>query len=439
MENKEIYEILKSLNLNKTAESFINEVENIDIKSSSKKGMINKIISHIISSSDSNKQNEIVKINKSKSEGKHKIMNEFLKKVSNNDMRNNNKVITNNIETTEVYKKLFAIMKSNFRFSKFNYKNHHILQISNNKDDCDNAYLENSRRSNSIEGQKFIIGNNISLSDAMNFTSSNNEEPKKEKVKKTDVKNNDIKYDRLKKSKDNKKIIEDNNNSIKQNEILESSVTPVIQVIQKNEGGLISTVEDSYYDEAYENNFSKDEYTEDDDPGFDLYECEEQHFSGTCIKLSQEYDFPNRAIRKLNNKNEIVNAHNKKLEVEESNLIEDMHVIRILDPESVASSLNKGEKTYEVDHLNEKDKKKRKELLPKSTFLPSGDNYYPILYNNTVLDSFSLNIVVDRERTGFEESKDFRVIINSLIAGRYLVLEYLGSAVFSKALKVYFY
>ena len=37
-------------------------------------------------------------------------------------------------------------------------------------------------------------------------------------------------------------------------------------------------------------------------------------------------------------------------------------------------------------------------------------------------------------RTGFEETKDFPIQINSVIAGRYLIQEYLGSAAFSKAI-----
>ena len=46
-----------------------------------------------------------------------------------------------------------------------------------------------------------------------------------------------------------------------------------------------------------------------------------------------------------------------------------------------------------------------------------------------------MKVIVDRERTGFEESKDFKIVINNLIAGRYQILAYLGNAVFSKAVK----
>jgi serine/threonine protein kinase len=46
-------------------------------------------------------------------------------------------------------------------------------------------------------------------------------------------------------------------------------------------------------------------------------------------------------------------------------------------------------------------------------------------------------VVFDREKTGFEETKDFPIVINSIIAGRYQVVEYLGSAAFSKAIQCY--
>ena len=77
--------------------------------------------------------------------------------------------------------------------------------------------------------------------------------------------------------------------------------------------------------------------------------------------------------------------------------------------------------------------------FPKSK---SEDNdYYPVYFNGQFIDSYFLKVVVDRERTGFEESKDFKIIINNLaihnclIAGRYQILGYLGNAAFSKAVK----
>lgn len=75
--------------------------------------------------------------------------------------------------------------------------------------------------------------------------------------------------------------------------------------------------------------------------------------------------------------------------------------------------------------------------LPQWTKFPqSNDSFYPKKYENTVFDSISLKVIVDRERTGFEESKDFAIIIDSVIAARYKVIEFLGTATFSKAIHV---
>ncbi|BBN06295.1 hypothetical protein MPTK1_3g19940 [Marchantia polymorpha subsp. ruderalis] len=52
-------------------------------------------------------------------------------------------------------------------------------------------------------------------------------------------------------------------------------------------------------------------------------------------------------------------------------------------------------------------------------------------------ETFNLKIVHRKNRTGFEENKDFPVVINSVIAGRYHVTEYLGSAAFSKAIQAH--
>ena len=75
---------------------------------------------------------------------------------------------------------------------------------------------------------------------------------------------------------------------------------------------------------------------------------------------------------------------------------------------------------------------------------PSNDTYYPVEYDGVVYDNFNLRVrlglkaqmVFDREKTGFEETKEFQIVINSIVAGRYQIQEYLGSAAFSKAIQV---
>ncbi|KAJ0983908.1 hypothetical protein J5N97_002264 [Dioscorea zingiberensis] len=50
---------------------------------------------------------------------------------------------------------------------------------------------------------------------------------------------------------------------------------------------------------------------------------------------------------------------------------------------------------------------------------------------------FNLRIVHRKNRTGFEESKDMPIVLNSVIGGRYYVTEYLGSAAFSKVVQAH--
>ncbi|XP_057479634.1 uncharacterized protein LOC130766922 isoform X2 [Actinidia eriantha] len=52
-------------------------------------------------------------------------------------------------------------------------------------------------------------------------------------------------------------------------------------------------------------------------------------------------------------------------------------------------------------------------------------------------ETFNLKIVHRKNRTGFEEDKNFHVVLNSVIAGRYHITEHLGSAAFSKAIQAH--
>ncbi len=72
-------------------------------------------------------------------------------------------------------------------------------------------------------------------------------------------------------------------------------------------------------------------------------------------------------------------------------------------------------------------------FLPDDVIYPSSkDSFYPKRCSNTIYDVMQMKVVFDRERTGFEETKEFPIIIGSMIAGRYKVTEFLGSAAFSK-------
>ncbi|CAJ1411169.1 unnamed protein product [Effrenium voratum] len=79
--------------------------------------------------------------------------------------------------------------------------------------------------------------------------------------------------------------------------------------------------------------------------------------------------------------------------------------------------------------------KKERTGRPAPRYPESGDSFYPVELQGIVFDSFNLRIVHERDRTGFEETKDFPIRLNSIVAGRYQVLEYLGSAAFSRAVQ----
>ena len=170
-----------------------------------------------------------------------------------------------------------------------------------------------------------------------------------------------------------------------------------------------------------------EEYQDDDDPGYDLYECDIEYFRDTCQKLSEDNDFPHRGVYKSKYRNY------KQVKIpfaKPPKKIENAKIKLITYSPGEGYKLNNNPNQEEIW----KHSKLSKQLNFPKTKSPD-DNYYPVYYNGQFIDSYSLKVVVDRERTGFEESKDFKIVINNLIAGRYQILGYLGNAAFSKAVK----
>ena len=157
-----------------------------------------------------------------------------------------------------------------------------------------------------------------------------------------------------------------------------------------------------------------EEYVDDDDPGFDLYECYQEYFKETCKKLSEQFDFPRRAIAKTKNKKSNDKDSIKNKDTKPTNEI-NSQIKGVKAKEVGNTNATKGEKLFEVENSIPKIG-----LLPnEAKFLESGDAYYPLQYNNLIYDCFNLKVVIDRERTGFEETKEFKIVINSLVAGKY--------------------
>uniref|UniRef100_A0A2N9GLA1 Protein kinase domain-containing protein n=1 Tax=Fagus sylvatica TaxID=28930 RepID=A0A2N9GLA1_FAGSY len=57
--------------------------------------------------------------------------------------------------------------------------------------------------------------------------------------------------------------------------------------------------------------------------------------------------------------------------------------------------------------------------------------------NEDEFEVFDLRIIHRKNRTGFEENKDLPIVLNTVLAGRYYVTEYLGSAAFSKVVQAH--
>lgn len=149
-----------------------------------------------------------------------------------------------------------------------------------------------------------------------------------------------------------------------------------------------------------DNKDEEDQYENDDDQGFHLYEVGEEEFDMISKHLAKEYKFPERAIKPGKKK--------KKRDL----------------------------KMTEEQVETQASKKNGYIYLPETVKHPkSDDSFYPVAHEKMVFDCFELKVIYDRERTGFQETKDFPIVIGAIIAGRYQIMEYLGSAAFSKAIQ----
>ncbi len=183
---------------------------------------------------------------------------------------------------------------------------------------------------------------------------------------------------------------------------------------------------------ALENPFQNavDEYTDDDDPGFDLYEVAERDFPRVSKQLAETYGFPARSCQidlKKKDEKESVKDENRFTPTDDSGLI----------LQDLKGKKDEKDEKNDLSNKAEKDKKTKGYIhLPGDLkHPPSNDNFYPVEFENVIYDCFNMRVIYDRERTGFEETKDFPIVINSIIAGRYQILQYLGSAAFSKAIE----
>ena len=140
-----------------------------------------------------------------------------------------------------------------------------------------------------------------------------------------------------------------------------------------------------------------DEYENDDDCGFITVDCKSEELLTSGKEIAEKHGFPDRGMAKSK------------------------------PPDSRLGFTREESMTEE---------KKSERLLPDNVKFPnSNDTYYPVELENVIYDCYTLKVIYDREKTGFEETKDFQIVIGSIIAGRYQVVEFLGSAAFSKAIQ----
>jgi len=221
-----------------------------------------------------------------------------------------------------------------------------------------------------------------------------------------------------------------------------------------------------------------DEYVDDDDPGFELYEIYEEYFESSCKELANRFGFPAKSIKpelkKSEKKKESVKSIDKSHDEnnisteskrskrppkdkdtpgeDDSSTFDHKEKLKNPDRKELANKddkkgmtktasegdLRQSSSTANLEEVIKKVDPEHTNLLPKRLKFPnSEDSYYPVECEGIVYDCFTMKVIFEREKTGFEETKEFPIVIGSVIAGRYIVQAYLGSAAFSKAIQCY--
>ena len=172
--------------------------------------------------------------------------------------------------------------------------------------------------------------------------------------------------------------------------------------------------------------YDVDEYDNNEDPGFIIKEISEVDFDTKCEAVAEKYNYPDFSYKPSTNDDK--ERLRKKL-MEET------------DKKKKNKEIEEKRKKQELEESKDNGEGEDEDIptqLPKWVkFVPCDDDFYPAEFNGVVYDCYNLKVVFDREKTGFEETREFQIVYNSIIAGRYQVMEYLGSAAFSKAIRCY--
>ena len=188
-----------------------------------------------------------------------------------------------------------------------------------------------------------------------------------------------------------------------------------------------------------------------------MYVVNEENFVASCKELAQINNFPQRAI-KPDTKDQMVHRERYRKLFQEAHHVDESSA-EIMKKSSVINQGKKDDSTSmlkkinpdiradksgrkssvaaddelacaqsvediqknDEEHINDEEEDGRKaSVLPRWIKFPiSNDEFYPAEFDSVIYDCYNLKVVFDREKTGFEETKEFPIVINSIIAGRY--------------------
>ncbi|CAL9008209.1 unnamed protein product [Prunus brigantina] len=165
-----------------------------------------------------------------------------------------------------------------------------------------------------------------------------------------------------------------------------------------------------------------------------------EHSADCCYRSSKQTDFNNCQLKVLGDipPTDIGSAPNHRIsKSSENDRVENFKGSSGLDGKVVEKDfMQKGIDGYGVgdSEVNEEP------CEPEAAADGDGVDTDEILMYNANEDEyevFELRIIHRKNRTGFEENKDFPIVLKTVIASRYYITEYIGSAAFSKVVQAH--
>ena len=320
---------------------------------------------------------KISKREKEKKEKEEKEKNENDKKTKNDEQKNKEKSINKN-------SKLFLHLSSQIK------KQYETLVKEKNKKNKNflNGDLRVGNFQDLVDKYDDGYGSNEELP---MFGSAINKKKKEEEIN-INLNSNEFNTD------------EEINNNNKNNMILDNSFGEINNnmnidvcedstVNENNNTSKNKTKEENNYnilkEEEIKNNYNNEkntieEYQDDEDPGYDLYECDIEYFADTCQKLSEDNDFPHRGVYKSkyrNYKPVKIPFIKPKQKIENAKI----KLVTFNPGEGYKLNMNTNQ-----DEIWKHSKLSRELNFPKAK---SDDDYYPIYYNGQFIDSYSLKVI----------------------------------------------